>query len=92
MEDKAVDEMLNLFSTIGDRFILVKPNQERALNPEELAKRLSVFDKPVDIIPDIPDALETAEKISNSNDLICITGSIFTVSEAKQLLANDPVG
>ena len=92
MEDKAVDEMLNIFSTIGDRFILVKPNQERALNPEELAKRLSVFDKPVDIIPDIPDALETAEKISNSNDLICITGSIFTVSEAKQLLANDPVG
>jgi len=91
MEDKDIDEMLNLFSQIGDQFILVKPNQKRAQNPDDLAKRLSVFRKPIDIIPDISYALERAKKSSNPNDLICITGSIFTVSEAKKFLANDPV-
>ncbi len=92
MEDKAVDEMLKLFSQIGDRFILVKPNQERALDPKDLAERLSAFHKPVEVVPELPRALEAAEKSSNPNDLICITGSIFTVSEAKQFFANDLVG
>lgn len=92
MEDKAIDEMLKIFSQIGDQFILVKPGQERAQDPKDLAKRLSVFHKPIEIIPDISYALETAQNSSNPDDLICITGSIFTVSEAKQYLANDPVG
>ena len=91
MEDKAIDEMLKLFSCVGDHFFLVKPNQPRAVDPKHLAKRLSVVQKPVDIIPDIPYALETVKKSSNPEDLICITGSIYTVSEAKQYLANDPV-
>jgi len=87
MEDKAVDEMLKLFSCIGDHFILVKPRQERALDPEYSAKQLSVLHKPVDIISEIPYALKTAKKSSNPNDLICITGSIYTISEAKPFLA-----
>jgi dihydrofolate synthase/folylpolyglutamate synthase len=91
MEDKSIDEMLDLFSQIGDQFILVKPNQKRVQDPEDLANRLSVFRKPIDIIPDISYALERAKKSSNPSDLICITGSIFTVSEAKKFLANDPV-
>jgi len=92
MEDKAVDEMLKLFSQFGDRFILVKPNQERAWDPKQLAKQMSVFNKPMDVIPDLSCALETVKKAANSNDLICITGSIFTVAEAKQFLANDLAG
>ena len=92
MEDKAVDEMLELFSQFGDRFILVKPNQERAWDPKQLAKQMSVFNKPMDVIPDLSCALETVKKAANFNDLICITGSIFTVAEAKQFLANDLAG
>jgi len=91
MEDKPIDEMLKIFAQTGDHFFLVKPNQPRALDPNILAKRLSGIQKPIDIIPDIPYALKSAKKSSNPNDLICITGSIYTVSEAKQFLANDPV-
>lgn len=91
MEDKPIDEMLKIFAQTGDHFFLVKPNQPRALDPNILAKRLSDIQKPIDIIPDIPYALESAKKSANPNDLICITGSIYTVSEAKQFLENDPV-
>ena len=55
------------------------------------SQTLSDIQKPIDIIPDIPYALESAKKSANPNDLICITGSIYTVSEAKQFLENDPV-
>ena len=92
MEDKAVDEMLELFSQFGDRFVLVKPNQERASDPKNLAKQMSAVNKPIDVIPDLSCALESVKKSANSNDLICITGSIFTVSEAKKFLANDLAG
>jgi len=85
MKDKECDEMLKLFSQIGDRFILVKPNQDRAQDPNDLAKKLSECQKPVEVIPDLKFALEKAEKLSTPNDLICITGSIFTVAEAKQI-------
>jgi dihydrofolate synthase/folylpolyglutamate synthase len=92
MKDKECDEMLKIFSQIGDRFILVKPSQERAQDPDDLAKKLSKCQKPIEVIPDLKSALEKAEKTSTPNDLICITGSIFTVSEAKQFFANDLVG
>lgn len=92
MKDKECDEMLKLFSQIGDRFILVKLNQDRAQDPNDLAKKLSEFQKPIEVIPDLKFALEKAEKTSTPNDLICITGSIFTVAEAKQFFANDLVG
>lgn len=92
MEDKAVDEMLELFFQFGDRFILVKPNQERAWDPKKLTKQMSALKKPVEVIPDLSSALETVKKSANSNDLICIAGSIFTVAEAKQFLANDLAG
>ena len=91
MQDKAVDEMLELFSQIGDHFFLVKPNQPRAMDPKNMLKWMPGTQKPIDFIPDIPYALEKAKQISNPEDLICIAGSIFTVAEAKQFLANDPV-
>jgi folylpolyglutamate synthase/dihydropteroate synthase len=35
--------------------------------------------------PDIPTALETVLDDAGANDLICITGSIFTVADAREI-------
>lgn len=86
MEDKPIDEMLKIFSKIADRIILVKPNQKRAVDPKQLKIRLQGSQKQIDIIKSIPYALQTAKNSAKPDDLICITGSIFTVSEAKQFL------
>lgn len=89
MEDKPIDKMLDIFSKMADHIILVKPNQKRSIDPKQLKNRLQGGQKQIDIIYDIPYALQTAKKSAGHNDLICITGSIFTVSEAKQFLTND---
>lgn len=89
MEDKPIDEMLKIFSEFADHIILVKPDQKRAVDPKQLKSRLQVGRKRIDIINDIPHALQTAKNSAKPEDLICIAGSIFTVSEAKQFLIND---
>lgn len=89
MNDKPAPEMLKLFSDFADRLILVKPNQDRAMPPSQLKSHLQSCQKPVEIIEQIPYALQTAKKSANPDDLICVTGSIFTVAEAKQFLTDD---
>ncbi len=90
MKDKPAEEMLNIFSEFADRLILVKPNQDRAMPPSQLKSHLESCQKPIEIVEQIPYALQTAKKTANPDDLICVTGSIFTVAEAKQFLADDP--
>lgn len=92
MKDKPIDRMLEIFSEFADRFILVKPAQERSEDPrvlmDSLRNRLAC-QKPIDIVEQIPYALHKAKQAANSEDLICVTGSIFTVAETKRSLANE---
>ena len=89
MENKPIEEMLQLFSQVADHFILVKPNQKRSMDPQRLENHLQKTQKPIDIIPNIKYALETAKKSAKPEDIVVITGSIFTVSEASQFLNNE---
>jgi len=50
--------------------------------------QLAGFSKPVEIVDEVSQAVLTAKKLSKPEDLICITGSIFTIAEAKQSLEN----
>jgi dihydrofolate synthase/folylpolyglutamate synthase len=49
-----------------------------------LQEKLKKYKKPVQVSESVPSALQAIKKISNPNDLVCITGSIFTVAEAKK--------
>ena len=40
-------------------------------------------DKAVFVEDSIPQALDHAKRIAKQNDLICVTGSLFTVGEAR---------
>lgn len=91
MKDKPLDEMLEIFSGFADHFILCRPQSKRSEDPKELQNRLQGLHKAVEIIEEIPYALEKSKHLAKSDDLICITGSIFTVAEAKQYLAHERV-
>jgi len=89
MSDKPVQEMLQIISAVADHLILVKPEQNRAMEPALLKNHLRNWEKPVEIVEQIPYAVRAAKISANPDDLICITGSIFTVAEAKKFLADD---
>lgn len=89
MNDKPAQEMLQIISEVADHLILVKPGQNRAMEPALLINHLQDWGKPVEIVEQIPYAVRKAKLSASPDDLICITGSIFTVAEAKKFLADD---
>ena len=89
MEDKPIDQLIEIIEPMADHIILVKPNQKRSADPELLLKKLAKSQKVVEIIEEIAYALSTARNISNPDDIICVTGSVFTVAEARQSIENE---
>ena len=89
MKDKQSDEMLQKLTNFADHFILVRPNQERSENPTRFKKILKKYNASCEVIESIPKAIRKVKQTALSDDMVCITGSIFTVGEAKQYLDNE---
>jgi dihydrofolate synthase / folylpolyglutamate synthase len=89
MKDKDIEKMGLILLEFADKLILTKPNIERSADPVELKKVLSKMQKPIEIIEEIPYSVKIAKKLANPEDLICVTGSLFTIAEAKLFLNNE---
>jgi dihydrofolate synthase/folylpolyglutamate synthase len=86
LEDKGWKSMLRELSAVSDRMIITKPNYERAADPHELASFARLLDQESLVIPDLPDALSRALEEAGAEDMVCITGSLYTVGDAKAYL------
>ena len=87
LSDKKIDEMLSIILPVADIIVFTKSKNSRACKPEIL-KEISIeegFEKAFFIKENIDDAVVFAKSIAEKDDLICITGSLFTVGEAKSL-------
>jgi folylpolyglutamate synthase/dihydropteroate synthase len=63
----------------------------RAAKPEEilhilLSRSLLPDSERVHLVGGVPEAITLAKTLAGSNDLICITGSLYTAGEAKAIL------
>jgi len=84
--DKKVEKMLKEILPITDHLIATKHNvQNRATNPETIVNYVKPYKIPFEIIKNVKDATKKAIKMAQEKDLVCITGSIFTVGEAREL-------
>jgi len=76
--------MLDILTPIADIIIVTKSSNKRAYDPTKLKEMIDL--KEVIIKNEISDAIDYAKKIAKKQDLILITGSLFTVGEAKDYL------
>jgi dihydrofolate synthase/folylpolyglutamate synthase len=83
MKDKDIQSILHLLAPLADHIILTQPNNERAASPAVLKKALGRYGKRAEIIEDLKEAIERGLSITGQEDLFCITGSLYTVGEAK---------
>ena len=84
LSDKNIKVILDIITPIADIVILTKSQTKRASDPQIMKEMISK--KEVIIKDNIPTAIEYGKKIVKDNDLICITGSIYTVGEAREYL------
>ncbi|MFH1825243.1 MAG: folylpolyglutamate synthase/dihydrofolate synthase family protein [Candidatus Firestonebacteria bacterium] len=78
--DKDIKGVANIISKITDLAILVKSSNYRSAEPKVMAK-LVRFEKFI-CSNSVKEGIRDARKISNKNDLICITGSFYVVYDA----------
>ena len=89
MKDKEIDQIIEILSQFGDLFFLVHVNPKRGETTENLKEKLNKYNKPVRVSESVSDALQAAKELATPKDLVCITGSIFTVAEAKKCFQHE---
>jgi dihydrofolate synthase/folylpolyglutamate synthase len=85
LSDKNVKEMLEILIPIGDVIITTKSQNKRATEPDKLkgiVKKLN-FKNQVVTKNKVCEAIKYATSIAKKDDLICVTGSLFTIGEAR---------
>lgn len=88
LKDKDYQAMIGQLGPLVDIAILTRPLSERALAVEKMMPLWQAFLAPVNIYHKaaIGQALKKALALAGQRDLICITGSLYTVGEARKIL------
>lgn len=89
LSDKNISDMLRMLLPLADIVIVTKSGNKRACDPVILKNKIEEigFDREVIVKYKIHDAVDYARSTAEKNDLICITGSLFTVGEAREHLS-----
>jgi dihydrofolate synthase/folylpolyglutamate synthase len=85
LNDKDLKTMVSMIVPISDVIIVTKSCNPRAADPSVLKQMITAIDvdKTVFVEDSIPRAIDHAKRIARQKDLICVTGSLFTVGEAR---------
>ena len=83
MKDKDVHSILHSLSPLADRIILTRPGMDRAASPALLRKALGRNGKKAEVIEDFRKAIDKGLSLTGEEDILCITGSLYTVGEAR---------
>ena len=82
MKDKDYQAMFRSIEPLVDTVILTRPQMERALHPE----KMELSHSPILSTGSVHEALVAAAGIARKEDCIIVSGSLFTVGEAKGLI------
>jgi dihydrofolate synthase/folylpolyglutamate synthase len=86
MKDKDMKSILQTLAPLANHIILSKPHVERASSPDLLLEALGGNGKKAEVIEDLLPAIEKGLSLTHPEDLLCITGSLYTVGEARDYL------
>jgi dihydrofolate synthase/folylpolyglutamate synthase len=88
MRDKNLEEMAAILFPAAARVVLTQPDNPRSASAEELQDIAAATGVPnVFVTRSVSKALLKANEVTSSAGLICITGSLYLLGEAKAILS-----
>jgi len=84
MADKEVDTILARLLPLAQAVIFTRPQYFRSATTVDLARRARPYNLEVIEVPRVNEAIRRAQILAGPDDRIVITGSLFTVGEAKE--------
>ncbi len=85
LQDKNWIAMLQELAPLAKQVILTRPESERAADPRRLPEA-ERFCQKIEILEDVAEAIALAKAVTDPEDAIVITGSLFVVSAALRAL------
>lgn len=90
MDDKDIPRIMAPLLPHAQALYLTRPKYFRAADTAALASAAAGFPGPATRYPDVPAGIEAARAEAGPDDLILVTGSLFTVGEARSYLTGVP--
>ncbi len=87
LEDKDWKSILKLLVPLADTIILTRSGNDRAASVELLRGEVARLGKRPILVEEVGEAVRAARTLAEVGDLVCITGSLYTVGEAREALA-----
>lgn len=84
--DKEREKVVGELAPLARAVVVTRPNSPRAGNWRELAGEARRYAPEVYCHESVEDALNKAQALAGSDDLVCITGSLYMVAEAREKL------
>jgi dihydrofolate synthase/folylpolyglutamate synthase len=84
MADKDVDTILARLLPLARTVIFTQPQYFRAATTRDLARRAQPYGLEILQVPRVAQAIQQAQSLAGPEDRIVVTGSLYTVGEAKE--------
>jgi len=88
--DKDLEGIVAPLASLADAGYATAVDNVRARPPREVADMMAVHGIATESFPSVPDALDAAARAASDGDLILVTGSLYTVADARRALLEDP--
>ncbi len=90
--DKNINAIWRELHPISKTVISTRSQSDRAMDPKAIANAVSFQSNPLSASTDcVPDAIELAFKSADPGDIVCVTGSLYVVAEAREYLLPEVV-
>jgi dihydrofolate synthase/folylpolyglutamate synthase len=86
MTDKSLDEIAMLLFPLAQTVIVTHVDNQRAADPKMIVERFSDQGWRIQSTDTAAEAIEIAERITPTDGLICVCGSLYLIGEVKGLL------
>jgi len=90
MRDKAISEMTEILFPLADRVIAAMPANPRAASPDEIRQAAIRTGASIETAAEVKAALDRACATAGPGSVVVVTGSIYLVGEAMQILGMTP--
>jgi len=84
--DKDIDGILTELAPLADEVVVTRPDYDRAAPAADLKRRLDSLSVRSSIREPVEEAVRYAQTVATAADLICVTGSLYTIGEARSYL------
>ncbi|HTM37316.1 MAG TPA: folylpolyglutamate synthase/dihydrofolate synthase family protein [Terriglobales bacterium] len=86
MRDKAIREMAEILFPLAERVIATRADNPRSATPQEISEAAGRTGAEIDFASDVPSAISKARLLAAGEKVVVVTGSIYIVGEAMQVL------